>query len=96
MRCKLLFQIETVANVLSVAHQHDAAIGCYRKALEIDPLMEALYCGLMQCYAATGRHAEALSTYERCRRMLNDQLGVKPSPRTEALACQFKADFKAN
>ncbi len=92
LRSKLLRQIETVADVLIVAQQHDAAIGCYRKALEIDPLAEALYCGLMQCYATTGRHAEALSIYERCREILNEQLGVKPSPRTEALARQFKAN----
>ena len=91
LRSKLLRWVESVVDALRVTHQHDAAIACYRKALEVEPLTESLYCGLMQCYAATGRYAEALSTYERCRRILNDQLGVKPSPRTEALACQFKA-----
>jgi len=92
LRGKLLRQLESVASVLTHAHQHDAAIGCYRKALEIDPLAEALYCGLMQCYADTGRSAEALSTYERCRRILNEQLGVMPSPHTVALAQQSKSN----
>ncbi len=90
LRSKLLRQFETVADVLAQTQQHDAAIGCYRKALEIEPLAEGLYCGLMQCYAVTGRNAEALSTYERCRRILSEQLGVTPSPRAAALARQCK------
>lgn len=90
LRSKLLRHIEIAADVLTKTHQHDAAIGCYRKALELDPLTECLYYGLMQCYAASGRSAEALSTYQRCTTILDYQFGVIPSPRTEALARQLQ------
>lgn len=86
LRSKLLRHIEIAADVLTKNQQHDAAIGCYRKALELDPLNECLYFGLMQCYAASGRSAEALHTYQRCSTVLDYQFGVIPSPRTEALA----------
>lgn len=57
---------------------------CYRKALELDPLAEALYRRLMQSLSGRGETAEALDVYRRCREMLSDVLGRKPSPETVA------------
>ena len=39
----------------------------------------------MQAHSAAGDDAEALRTYERCRRLLAEELGAYPSPETEAL-----------
>jgi LuxR family transcriptional regulator, maltose regulon positive regulatory protein len=63
----------------------EEAIQFFEKGLEVDELAEELYCKLMRCYQALGRRAEALGTYERCRKLLSSTLGVSPSPATEAL-----------
>jgi DNA-binding SARP family transcriptional activator len=57
----------------------------YHRGLEIDPLIEALYQRLMQCFRATGRVAEALATYQRCRAVLAEQFQIEPSPATREL-----------
>jgi DNA-binding SARP family transcriptional activator len=54
-------------------------------ALEIDPYRESSYRLLMEAQAAAGSRGEALRTYERCRRMLADDLGVAPAAQTQAL-----------
>ncbi len=55
------------------------------EALALDPYRESSYRLLMQAHSAAGSRAEALRTYEQCRRMLADELGVGPAPQTQAL-----------
>ena len=43
------------------------------------------YRRLMEAHAAAGNRAEALRVYERCRRLLADELGAYPSPETESI-----------
>jgi DNA-binding SARP family transcriptional activator/pimeloyl-ACP methyl ester carboxylesterase len=54
------------------------------EAVSLEPYHEQGYLKLIQAQAAAGNRAEALHTYERCRRLLADELGVSPSPQTEA------------
>ena len=49
------------------------------------PYRESGYRFAMQCLAARGNHAEALTVYERCRQVLRDELGVDPGPELQAL-----------
>lgn len=65
-------------------NQRDAIL-VYGKALEFEPLAEALYRSLIGCLAREGRRAEALEVYRRCRQMLSVVLSLAPSPETEAL-----------
>jgi DNA-binding SARP family transcriptional activator len=62
-----------------------AAIDGYRRGLEVDDLAEELYRRLMVCHLRLGQKGEALSTYERCRRVLGAALGIEPSTETVAL-----------
>ena len=39
----------------------------------------------MEAHVAAGNRAEALRVYERCRRLLADELGTYPSPETESI-----------
>ena len=46
---------------------------------------EAAYRQLMRALAAAGERGEALRVWERCRTTLVEELGVDPSPETEAV-----------
>ena len=55
------------------------------QAIALAPFREMGYRRLMEAHAAGGNRAEALQVYERCRRLLADELGAYPSPETESM-----------
>ena len=55
------------------------------EAVALEPYREQAYLKLIKAQAAGGNRAVALHTYERCRRLLAEELGVTPSPQTEAV-----------
>ncbi|MFQ5354686.1 MAG: bacterial transcriptional activator domain-containing protein, partial [Thermodesulfobacteriota bacterium] len=57
----------------------------YKKAIEVDSLVEGLYYNLMLCYRAMGKRSEALAQYRRLEKVLDTELGIRPTPATEAL-----------
>jgi DNA-binding SARP family transcriptional activator len=61
----------------------------YGRALEAEPLAEAIYRGLMRCAHAQGDPSAAISAYRRCREMLSLILGRSPAPETEKLAASL-------
>jgi DNA-binding SARP family transcriptional activator/basic membrane lipoprotein Med (substrate-binding protein (PBP1-ABC) superfamily) len=54
-------------------------------AVEAEPFRESGYRRLMEAHVAAGNRGEALRVYERCRRLLADELGAYPSPETESI-----------
>lgn len=69
---------------------HGLAATTARAAIDVDPLRETGHRLLMQAEWARGERAAALRAYERCRRLLDDELGVEPSPETLGLADQIR------
>lgn len=61
------------------------AVSWAQQAIEFEPFRETGYRLLMEAHAADGNRAEALRVYERCRRLLADELGAYPSPQTESV-----------
>jgi DNA-binding SARP family transcriptional activator len=92
VRAKVLRQLETAARFLFESEHQELAIDRFQRALEIDPLAEGLYGGLMQSYLSLRRSADALLTYDRCCESLRRDLGVKPSPEIERLKQRAYAD----
>ncbi len=60
-----------------------AATAAAREAVALEPYREQSYLHLIRAQTADGNRADALRTYERCRRLLSEELGVAPSPQTE-------------
>lgn len=64
----------------------DAALERLDRLLADDPLQERHHLGAMRLLAAGGRREEALARYQRCRDLLQSELGLAPMAETEALA----------
>lgn len=56
-----------------------------REAIALAPLHEASHRLVMRALAAAGETGEAAQAFDRCRRLLGDELGVSPSKRTTEL-----------
>ena len=59
--------------------------------IALEPFRETGYRRLMEAHAAAGNRAEALQVYERCRRLLAEELGAYPSPETDSIYRQLLA-----
>jgi len=62
-----------------------AALTLAERAVALAPLAEAGYQVLMTAYYSLWRQEEALAAFDRCRRLLADELGVDPLGQTVAL-----------
>ncbi|MBI5755933.1 MAG: hypothetical protein HZA12_03320 [Nitrospirae bacterium] len=65
-------------------------IETYQKGIEGDPAAEEFYQHLMTCYQRLGRRAEALSAYDRLKKVLAAMMDISPSPATEAILRSLK------
>ncbi|MGH3826770.1 MAG: AfsR/SARP family transcriptional regulator [Pseudonocardiaceae bacterium] len=61
------------------------AVLAAEQAIVLEPFRERAYRLLMRAHAAAGNPAEALRVYDRCRRLLADDLGVCPAAETATL-----------
>jgi DNA-binding SARP family transcriptional activator len=83
-RTQLLRALEILAEVWSQRGEVAQGVLVAEEAVALEPFKETAHRRLMQAHAAAGNRAEALRAYERCRRLLAEELGVDPSPETEA------------
>jgi LuxR family maltose regulon positive regulatory protein len=87
LRSHFLKLSERLGGLLEQEADWPAAIDCYQRVIEIEPVAETFYRRLMACHAQLGQRAEALSVFQRCRLSLLTHLGVSPTSETQAL-CQ--------
>jgi DNA-binding SARP family transcriptional activator len=95
LRSKFLGNVVKLGYYWQQAGQWEKALECYKKGLEVDDLAEEFYQGLMTCYHHLGQRPEALSVYNRCKRILSTSLGIEPSPKTEAIYKTIISNVKA-
>jgi len=62
---------------------HTAALELAERLQQAEPLQEETYRTLMRLHALSGNRAEALRSYHRCAAMLEQELGIGPSPATK-------------
>ncbi|HEV8230429.1 MAG TPA: BTAD domain-containing putative transcriptional regulator [Candidatus Limnocylindria bacterium] len=77
--------LEIFDEVLLDARDFGRAIDVAREIVELEPYRETAHQLLMRAHASAGNRAEAVLAYEQCRRLLASELGVDPSPPTEAV-----------
>jgi len=86
LRSRFLRFLTHAARRLGADGLWEQGVTLYLQGLEIDPLIEDFYRGLMTAYGELGRQSEALASFERCRALLAKTLGVQPGAETCALA----------
>jgi DNA-binding SARP family transcriptional activator/cytochrome c-type biogenesis protein CcmH/NrfG len=67
----------------------ELAVASAQRLLAFDPLQEAVQRSLIGLYTYQERYGAALAQYQRCREVLQRELGVEPDEETEALHQQI-------
>ncbi len=67
----------------------DTALQYARERLIINPYSEAAYIDLIRMLGETGNTHEAVEQYERCKKMLADELDTHPSPELESVGTKI-------
>ena len=84
LRTTLLRALDLLAEGLAGGSFEHDAMRYAREAVALDRFRETSYVRLMRLHMSRGNRGEALRTYEECRSVLARELGVSPSPQTEA------------
>jgi len=90
MRSKFVRAVSALGRRLEGDGAGEARISLYRRAIELDPLIEEFHRALIAAYRSLGRTAEALDAYRRCRDILSVTLGIAPNAETQALYRSLK------
>ena len=77
--------LSTLSDACLRSDEPKEAVKWAEQTIALAPFRETGYRRLMEAHVAAGNRAEALQVYERCRRLLADELGAYPSPETEAI-----------
>jgi len=85
LREKFLRVLVQAARALHRAGLHAEVLDCCQKGIEIDPLAEELYRLRLCSQHELGQVAAAIATYRLCEVTLQRELGIAPSPTTEAM-----------
>lgn len=84
-RQQRLHALEAAAEALAVAERWADAVAAAEAAVRGDPLRESARAALIRVHLAEGNQSEALREFERYRRLLEDELGLTPTPRLRQL-----------
>jgi SARP family transcriptional regulator, regulator of embCAB operon len=87
----LVRALDCLADIWLANDEPALAIEAARGSIELEPFRETGYQRLIRLHTALGNRAEALRVYEDCRQLLVSELGVDPSPDTEALFLELLA-----
>ncbi len=71
-----------------------AALALRLRLSDADPLQEAHHADAMRLHEALGERSAALELYERCQRLLRDELGLEPLASTTAIAERLRTSLR--
>jgi DNA-binding SARP family transcriptional activator/tetratricopeptide (TPR) repeat protein len=76
--------LQQLISLLTAQQAYETAVPLAERLINHEPLEESGYRQLMQLHALNRNRAAALHTYRRCAAILLQELGVDPSPETQA------------
>jgi DNA-binding SARP family transcriptional activator len=85
LRSILIRALECRAEVYLWNKEFSLAVEVSKDVVVLEPFRETGHQLVMRAHAASGNTAEALWAYERCRKLLAEELGVDPSKQTKAI-----------
>ncbi|OLF10200.1 transcriptional regulator [Actinophytocola xinjiangensis] len=74
-----LYALEAMADRLTGAGRYGEAVAAGLAAVQAEPLRESAHRALIDAHLAAGNRAAAQDQYQRCRRVLLDELGLEPT-----------------
>ncbi|MEW6403852.1 MAG: tetratricopeptide repeat protein, partial [Chloroflexota bacterium] len=85
LRTRVLTSLHELTCHLLNKGRYDQAQKYALRQVELEPYREEAYRALMQALAKSGQRSVALAHYDRCKRILDEELGIEPSVETKAL-----------
>ncbi len=64
-----------------------------KQLIQDDPCMEEIHRTIMQAYLALNWRDQALKQFDKCKKVLQKEFGVPPSPETQALYEKIRGDY---
>jgi DNA-binding SARP family transcriptional activator len=90
LRRELTGALDRLGQGYSAQGDWATAISYARQWVDLEPLHESAHCLLMRLYVQSGQRTIALTQYETCRQLLDEELGVPPSEETQSLYEQIR------
>jgi DNA-binding SARP family transcriptional activator len=87
--------LELVSRAAAATGRWGEAVAAVEEAVAVEPFRESAHQLLMESHRGAGNPAEALRAYERCRRLLAEELGVSPAAATERIYLALLEDESA-
>jgi DNA-binding SARP family transcriptional activator len=88
LRQLLVRALDVLTDVHAENREPALALRAAEQAVSLEPFRESGYRRLIRLHQRAGDRAEARRVYERCRRLLAEELGMPPSPETERLMAE--------
>lgn len=82
LRQALLGRLEAEADRLEQGDRPADVVAIAERILELDPVSERVHRRLIRLHYLAGDRAAAIQAFERCRKLLLDELGVEPDHET--------------
>jgi DNA-binding SARP family transcriptional activator len=80
-----LHALEAMCERLTAIQRYGEAVEAGLAAVRAEPLRESAHQALVKAHLAEGNRYEATRQYQSCRRLLQNELGLEPSPGMQAL-----------
>jgi DNA-binding SARP family transcriptional activator len=85
LRSIFIRSAECLADFYISTGEGTLAVEAAKEVVQREPFRETGHRLLMRAYAAAGNRADALWAYEKCRKLISEELGADPSPETQEI-----------
>jgi DNA-binding SARP family transcriptional activator len=85
LRQLLVRALDVLTEIHAENREPAIALRAAEQAVSLEPFRESGYRRRMRLHQRAGDRAEARRVYERCRRLLAEELGLAPAPETVML-----------